>query len=156
MMKTELSIVIDAPVEVVCGYLVNPAHMQEYIGADEVEVKGIQRLPNGGYRYVATEPLLLGLHTSTALEGVEVVPNERTVTKAHSALVDGSVSWRFERLAGGKTRVNIVEEYKVHGGPLGKLGEAFFARSFKEGVARHLQTAKARIEEAERQTATPN
>lgn len=156
MMKTEQSVVIDAPVEVVCGYLVDPAHMQEYIGADEVEVKSTQRLPNGGYRYVATEPLLLGLRTSTTLEDIEVVPNERTVTKAHSALVDGSVSWRFERLPGGKTRVSIVEEYKVHGGPLGKLGEMFVAKSFKEGVARHLQLAKARIEEAERRAATPN
>ncbi len=144
MLKTEQEVVIAAPVEAVCAYITDPMHM--YLGADDMEIKDVQRLPNGGYHYMAVEPLFLGLHTTTACEDVEVVANERTVSKTHSALMDGTASWRFERLAGGKTRVSFVEEVKVHGGPLGKLGEAFVAKSFKEGVARHLKTAKARIE----------
>lgn len=153
MIRYEQRVIIDAPVEAVCAYILDPAHMQEYIGASEVEIGNIQRLPNGGYRYTAREKVL-GMQTTSTLEDVEVVPNERTETEVHSALLDGVTSWRFQRLADGKTSVSIVEEFRLHGGPLGRLGEALFnrflAKSANEGVGRHMKVAKARIESSAR------
>jgi hypothetical protein len=54
---------------------------------------------------------------------------------------------RFERLAGGKTRVSTTGEYRFEeGSPILKLGEAFLTRYL--GIAAELSfyTAKGQIE----------
>ncbi len=60
MIKSEKSIVFDAPVEAVFAYLIDPAHMPEYEPSLH-EVKDIQSLPNGGFTYTAVVRAL-GLH----------------------------------------------------------------------------------------------
>lgn len=146
MIKTEKSIVIDAPVEKVFAYIVDPARAPEYMtGTDEV--KDIKRLPDGRYTYTAVSKFL-GMHVDFDDEQVEVVPNERIVEKMHGAGMDSTVTERFERLEDNKTRVSMVGETTLHAGPLAKFGESFFSKYFDHGVEMAMEAAKAHIEVA--------
>lgn len=146
MLKVEKSIVINAPVEEVYAFANDPARLPEYsVGTDEV--KDVQRLPNGGYRYTTVDKFV-GVRSETVNEDIEVVPNERTVTKMHSALLDATSDTRFERLEGGKTRVSVVGELTFPGGPLARLGETFIGKYCDHGMEMTLEAAKAHIEAA--------
>lgn len=142
-MKIDKSITIDAPVEQVFAYLVDPTNEPEYeTGLDEV--KDVQRLPNGGYRYTEVYKFL-GLRSEITNEDVEFVPNERVVTKFESSLMDGTSTVRFERLAGGKTRVNMVGESTPPGGPLAKFGEPFLTKYMDHMIEMTMEAVKARL-----------
>ena len=45
-----------------------------------------------------------------------------------------------------KARVSFVSENTLHGGPLAKFGEAFFAKYMDHGTEMAMETAKAHIE----------
>lgn len=152
MFKTEKSFVIDAPVERVFAYILDPAHVPDYEpGTDEV--KDIHRLPDGRYTYTAVTRFL-GLHVDFTGEQVEVIPNERIVEKGDSSVMDFVLTFRFKRLEGGKTQVSFVSENTLHGGTLARFGEAFFAKYLDNGTEMAIQAAKARIE-AQSTAATP-
>lgn len=155
MIRIEKSIVIDAPVEQVFAYLVDPAHLPEYLpGTDEVT--DIQRLPDGRHTCTIVSTFL-GVHIEVKNEQVEVVPNERIVEQSHGGGMAWTATTRFERLEGGKTRASEVDEATLHGGPLGKLGEAFFAKYLDHGMEMAMLAGKAHIEgEAQLRTATPS
>ncbi len=144
MIKIEKSIVVDAPIEQVFAYVVDPARQTEYMpGTDEV--KDIQRLPDGRRTYTNVSKLL-GLHLDFKCEQTEVVPNERIVEKTQGAGFDGTWTERFERLEDGKTRVSIVGETTIHAGPLSKFGEGFFEKYMNHSVEMSAEAAKAHIE----------
>lgn len=146
MIRFDKSIVIDAPVEKVFAYLMDPAHLREYMtGLDEV--KDVVRLPNGGYRYTVVMKMI-GFHNEMTSEDVEVVPNERAVSRMDGALFDGVSDVRFESLDGGKTRVRFIGEGTLHGGPLGRLGEPFFEKYFDHSAEMEMAAVKAHIEMA--------
>ena len=144
MIKVEKSIVTDAPVEQVFAYVVDPAHLPEYMTGGG-EVKDIQRLPDGRYTYTNVGKFL-GIHLESKCEQVEVVPNERIVWKDQGGGMDSTMTQRFERLPDGKTRVSLVSETTLHAGPFAKFGEAFFAKYFDHGVEMAMEAAKAHIE----------
>lgn len=144
MFRFEKSIVVDAPVEQVFAYVVDPAHIPEYESGIP-EVKDIQRLPDGRSAYTEVSKFL-DLQVEFTCEQVEVVPNERIVATGHGAGLDDITTYRLERLADGKTRVSLVSENTLQAGPLEKFGEASFAKYFEHGVEIAMQAAKARIE----------
>lgn len=150
MFKFERSIVIDAPVEQVFAYLLDPTHVPEYMQEIE-EVRDIQRLPDGRSSCTLVSKFL-GLRVEVRNEKVEVIPNERIVEKSQGEGLEYTGSTRFERLDGGKTRTSVADEVTIHGGPLGKLGEAFFAKRFVHGEEVAMQLAKERLEAAARAT----
>jgi uncharacterized membrane protein len=153
MITFEKSIEVDAPVEQVFAYLLDPVHGPEYMtGTDEV--KDIQRLPDGRYTYT-TVSKFLGLHWEDKTEQTEVIPNERIVQKSHGGGVDGVVTERLEPLEGDKTRVSVAAESTLHGGPLAKFGEAFLTKYMHHGVEMAMEAAKAHIE-TEVGAATPS
>jgi hypothetical protein len=129
----------------------DPAKVTEYMaGADQIT--DVQRLPNGGYKYT-TLVKIAGLRIEITSEDIEVVPNERVVSKMESVGMDASSTVRLERLEGGKTRAILVGETNLHAGPLAKLGEAFLARYFDHSMEMSMATVKARLE-AEQPAAT--
>lgn len=144
MITIEKSIVVDAPVEQVFAYIVDPTHMPEYTpgGGD---VKDIRRLPDGRYTYTEVSKFL-GLHSETKCEQVEVVPNERIVEKEKGGGMDSTMALGFERLPDGKTHVSLVSETSLHAGPFAKFGEAFLAKYFDHGMEMAMEGAKAHIE----------
>ncbi len=144
MIKVEKSIVVDAPLEVVFAYIVDPAHAPEYM-TGTYEVKDIQRLPDGRYTYTDVSKFL-GMHADSKCEQVEVIPNELIVETMLGGGIDGTVTERFERLPDGKTRVSMVGETKLHAGPFAKFGEAFLTRYMAHGVEMAMEAAKAHIE----------
>ncbi|MGE5333165.1 MAG: SRPBCC family protein [Nitrososphaerota archaeon] len=144
MIKTEKNIVIKAPVEEVFAYAADPNHLPEYFtGVDKIT--DVRRLPNGGYGFKSVNKIA-GLHTDMTNEDVEFVANERIVGKSHGALTDSTVTATFATMEGGQTRVTCVEEYTIHGGFLGKLGEAFLGKYFDHAAELTQETLKARIE----------
>ncbi len=144
MLRFDKSVVIDAPVERVFAYLVDPVHAPEYApGADEV--KDIQRLPDGRYTYTEVDKIL-GIPVESKCEQTEVIPNERIVERDQGGGMDGTMTERFERLPDGKTRVSVVSEGTLHGGPFAKFGEAFLKRYMDHGITMAMEAAKAHIE----------
>ena len=144
MITFEKSGVIGAPVEKVFAYLNDPAREPEYMpGVDEV--KDIQRLPDGRYTYTEVNKFL-GLHFDIKCEQTEVITNERIVEKMHGGGMDGAVTFRFESLEGGKTRVSFVAETTLHAGPVAKFSESFLAKYFDHGTEMAMEAAKAHIE----------
>ena len=144
MLRFEKSIEINAPVEQVFAYLVDPAHAPEYMTGSS-EVKDIQRLPDGRYTYTEVDKFL-GLHMESKCEQTEVVPNERIVERDQGGGIDGTATERFERLADGKTLVSVVTEGTLHAGPLAKFGEAFLKRYMEHSITMAMEAAKAHIE----------
>ncbi len=153
MFTLEKSIEIDAPVEQVFAFVVDPTHEPEYMpGTDEV--KDLQRLPDGRYTHTNVSKFL-GLHMEFKNEQVEVIPNERIVEKMHGAGMESTITFRFERLGDTKTRVSFVAENSLHGaGPLTRFGEVFMSKYTDHGTAMAMEAAKAHIE-AETLAATP-
>lgn len=144
MITFEKSIEVDAPVERVFAYLLDPAHGPEYFtGANEV--KDIQRLPDGRYTYT-TVSKFLGLPWEDKTEQTEVIPNERIVQESHGGGVDSVVTERLEPLADDKTRVTVASQTTLHGGPLGKFGESFLEKYMRHGQQMAMEAAKAHIE----------
>lgn len=144
MLKIEKSIVIDAPVEEVFAYVSDPNHAPDYFTGVQ-EVSDVRRLPNGGYSYKSVVKLA-GLHADVTGEDLEVVTNERFISQVRSALDDVKYTVTFERMDGGKTRLTCVEEHTLHGGVLGKLGEAFLGRYLDHAAELTQETIKARLE----------
>jgi uncharacterized protein YndB with AHSA1/START domain len=144
MITVEKSIVVDAPVEQVFAYIVDPTHVPEYVPGGG-EVKDVQRLPDGRYTYTDVSKFL-GLHAESKCEQVEVVPNERIVEKQQGGGMDTTMTERFERLPDGKTRVSLVSETTLHAGPFAKFGETFLAKYFDHGMEMAMEAAKAHIE----------
>ncbi len=144
MIKSEKSYEIEAPVEAVFAYILDPENVPEYETTIH-EVKDLQRLPNGGYAYTAVARGL-GLHVDFKCEHVEVIPNERIVEKMQGGGMHGTTTQCFEQLEGGKTRVSTVSETSLHAGPLAKFGESFFAKYLDHDDEMAMQAAKALIE----------
>lgn len=144
MLRFEKSIVIDAPIERVFAYAVDPARQPEYITGTH-EIKDIHRLPDGRYTYTSVSKIL-GLHVDFMCEQVEVVPNERIVEKMRGGGMEGTVIERVERLSDGKTRASFVSETTLHAGALAKFGEAFLTRYMDHGTTMALEALKEHIE----------
>ncbi|HET9111812.1 MAG TPA: SRPBCC family protein [Ktedonobacterales bacterium] len=154
MIKLEKKIEIDAPVERVFDYLIDPANVTEYtMGAERIT--RVRRLPNGGYQYTILGKIA-GLRMEMTSEDLEILPNERIVSKMTSSLLDTLATARFERLDGDKTRVSFDAESTLHAGPLSKLGEAFLARYFDHGVEMEIATIRARLEAAKTLAGAPS
>ena len=144
MLRFEKSIVVDAPVEQVFAYLVDPIHYPEFT-PNTVEVTDIQRLPDGRHTYTHVGKFL-GLHVDSKAEQSEVIPNERIVEKSWGGGMDSTMIMGFERLPDGKTRVRIVNETSLHAGPLAKFGESVLAKYFDHGMEMAMEAAKAHVE----------
>ena len=144
MIRTEKSIVIGVPVAEVFAYVEDPRHLPEYF-TGILEVSDIRQLPTGGFA-CKTISKFAGLHTEMTGETTEYVRNERLVSKATGKFADFANTVTFQSIEGGKTRVTCIEEYTIHGGFLGKLGESFLTTYVDHAAELTQATLKARIE----------
>ena len=141
MAKVERSITINAPVEKVCGYI-KPENLPEF-WPRLVEVKDVQPLPNGGFsnKWVYK---MAGMRFEGSSEDVEIVPNERLVTKTKGG-IESTQTWMFIPEAGG-TKVTFGVEYNIPIPVLGKLAEAIVVKMNEHEAELLLANLKARIE----------
>jgi uncharacterized membrane protein len=142
MPKMEKSITIDAPVEKVFGYLDEPTNLPE-IWPSVVEVKDVQRLPNGGtsFRYVYK---MAGVRFEGTSEDTEYVANQRTVTKSKGG-IESTITLTYQPEDSG-TKVTLESEYTVPIPLLGKLAEAFIVKANEGETELMLANLKTRME----------
>lgn len=144
MAKTEGSIVIDAPVEVVFAYANDPKNLPDYwVGV--TEVKDIKRLPNGGSSFKAVQKFA-GMRFERTNEAVEYIPNERAVYKSYDTSGETTITAKYERMEGGKTRLSGVTTYPVPTPILGKMSESFYEQLYGHAMELTLESLKARME----------
>lgn len=144
MLRTEKSIVIDAAVDEVFAYTVDPQHLPEFF-TGVLDVSDIERLPTGGYA-CKTVNKFAGVHTGMTGKTTAFVRNERIVWEATGKLADVTITVTFQPVESTKTRVTCIEEYTFHGGFLGKLGEPFLGKYIDHAAEMTQETLKARIE----------
>ena len=142
MAKVKKTITINAPVEKVFGYVSEPTNLPE-IWPSLVEVKDVQRLPNGGTsnRWVYK---MAGIRLEGTSEDTEYVPNQRRVAKTKGG-VQSTQTWTFQPEAGG-TKVTFEVEYTVPIPVLGKLAEAVIVKMNEHEGDLLLDNLKARME----------
>jgi uncharacterized membrane protein len=142
MPKIGKSITINAPVEKVFTYIDEPTNLPE-IWPSMVEVKDVQRLPNGGtsFRYLYK---LAGILLESTSEDTEYVANQRTVSKTKGG-IEGTTTLMFQPEAGG-TKVTYEFEGDVPIPVLGKLVEALVVRQSEREIELMLANLKDRIE----------
>jgi len=118
MAKVERSNTINAPVEKVFAYITDPANEMEWLpGITDVrDITG----QGVGQRYGFTYKML-GLPLKGQSEVVELVPNQRYVTKSTGG-IQSTFTYTFKPEAGG-TRLSVVVEYTIPVPVLGKGGE---------------------------------
>jgi carbon monoxide dehydrogenase subunit G len=142
MPKIEKSITINAPVEKVFSYIDEPTNLPE-IWPSMVEVKDVQRLPNGGtsFRY---KYKLAGILLEGTSEDTEYVANQRMVNKTKGG-IEGTTIFMFQPEAGG-TKVTYEFEGDVPIPVLGKLAEAVIVRQTERETELMLANLKDRME----------
>jgi uncharacterized membrane protein len=142
MAKVEKAITINAPVEKVCGYIKEPTNLPE-IWPSMVEVKDVQRLPNGGtsFRWVYK---MAGMRFEGTTEDTEYVPNQRVVSKSTGG-IESTFTWTFQPEDGG-TKLTVEVEYTVPIPLLGKLAEAFIVKQNEREAELLLANLKAKME----------
>lgn len=144
MLTFEKSFVIDAPVEAVFAYTADPTHLPEYFRGVE-RVSKVRRLPNQGYSFQFVDKIVGERFVATG-ECTEFVPNKRLVVRLHAEPEDETRTTTFERLNSDSTRMTCVEEYTIHGGFIGELGEAFLAEYLHHAGEMSNAALKAHIE----------
>ena len=122
--KTSKTITINAPVKKVFGYISEPTNLLE-IWPSLVEVKDVQRLPNGGTRNRWVYKMA-GIRLEGTSEDVERIPNQRLVSKTKGG-AESTQRWMLQPEGKG-TKVTFEVEYTVPIPVLGKLAEAIILK----------------------------
>lgn len=139
MTKVQRSIYIDAPVEKVFGYLDDPSNIPK-ICPDILEVKDVERLPNGGYSYRWVYKMA-GMHREGPAQTTRYVPNERIVEKSAA----NTTTWIFRPESEG-TRVTLEYEYGMSIPLVGRLVESLTAKQAGRELETNLTNLKAGTE----------
>jgi uncharacterized protein YndB with AHSA1/START domain len=117
-------VAVKVPVAEVFSYLSEPSNLPE-IWPSLMEVKEVQSLPNGGYRFQWVYKMV-GMRFEGAGEYTEIVPNQWFVIETKGG-ISSKITWTF-RSNEDMTRVTLTIEYKVPIPLLGKLAEAIIVR----------------------------
>jgi len=142
MAKIEKSIFINASVEKVFDFMLEPTNILE-IWPSMLEVKNVQSLPNGGYRYDWVYKMA-GMRFEGQTETTEVIQNQRVVAKNESG-IPSTFIWTYQPEDGG-TRVTVNVDYTIPGAALGKLAEPIIHKMNEHEGETLLANLKARME----------
>jgi uncharacterized protein YndB with AHSA1/START domain len=142
MVTIERSVTIDAPPEKVFGYFEDPKHFLE-IMPGMVEVKDIEKLPTGGYRYHWLYKMA-GVPFEGETETTKFVPNELIVDRSKGQ-IDSTFDWKFHAENGG-THVKLAVGYEVPKPLFGKFAERFILKLNEREAETVLANLKDRIE----------
>jgi uncharacterized membrane protein len=118
MLQFERSLTIPAPVEKVFDYVFDRTHLPA-IWPSLLEVKGLKRLPTGGYTFGYLYRMA-GMTFEGVAEDIEYAAKERFVTKITGG-IEGTITFRFEPV-GSQTKVYFIASYTMPAA-LAKLGE---------------------------------
>jgi uncharacterized protein YndB with AHSA1/START domain len=142
MAKLKKSVSINAPVEKVFGYIEDPTNRPEF-WPSLVEVKDVERLPNGGTK-LGWVYKMAGVHVEGTGETIEYVPNQRVVDKNEGG-ISSTIAWMVEPEDGG-TKFTFEVEYAVHLPMLKKLAESFLVKMNEREAETLIANVKDRLE----------
>jgi uncharacterized membrane protein len=108
-----------------------------------VEVKDVQRLPNGGTSFQWVYKMA-GMRFEGTTKDTEYVPNQCVVSKSTGG-IESTFIWTFQPEDGG-TKLTVEVEYTVPIPLLGKVAEAFIVRQNERELDLVLANLKARME----------
>ena len=145
MAVLEKTCTINAPVEKVFSFLIDPNNWKE-IDPNIIEIRNVQSLPNGGYRLSCKYKIIGGLHSEYDIEYTDVIPNELfnyrytcfKYIKVHEVL-----SFRSEN---GKTNLTYKIIDKVNIPIINALIEKLFIMMYEPTLPRFLANIKAKTE----------
>jgi len=142
MAKLKKTITINAPVEKVFSYAVDPTNLPEF-WPSILEVKDVEPLPTGGYKFGWVYKMA-GVRGAGTSEMSEYVANQRTVTVSKGAF-SSTITWTYLPTDSG-TRVTAEVDYTVNVPVLQKLAEAFLVKLNENEAETLLANLKARME----------
>ena len=142
MPKLLKTITIKAPVERVFTFVDEPTNLPK-IWPSLFEVKDVEKLPDGGYRY-AWLYNMAGAHFRGTTEIFERILGKRIAEKAMGD-VKGTYVWEFHG-ENGTTKVDFQAEYEVPTRFATKEDEAFLIRRNEFEVDTLLANLKAKLE----------
>jgi uncharacterized protein YndB with AHSA1/START domain len=142
MATVKKSIKINAPVEKVFEYASKPEILPE-IWPSLVEVKNVKDLPNGGHSNDWVYKMA-GMRFNGFSEDVEVVPNERTVSRTTGG-IDSTITWEYQPVDDG-TKLTVTNEYNVPIPVLGKIAESIIVKMNENEAEVILANLKAMME----------
>lgn len=143
MASLKRTILINAPVEKVFRYFVEPTNQPE-LWPSMKQVKDLQQSPNGGtsFRFVYKT---FGRHFEGTCEVIEYVANQLWVSRDIEGRVEGRHAMMFQPEA-DSTRIITEGEYCVHIPLLGRLAAAFVVKRNEREYEEMLSTLKAKME----------
>ncbi len=124
MATVDKECIVNVPVENIFSYLCEPSNAPEF-WPSLVEVKDVQSLPNGGYRFGWVYKMV-GMRFEGTAEYTEIVPNQWFVIDTKGG-VNSKITCTFRSNA-NMTKMTLTIEYKVPIPLLGKLAEAIIVR----------------------------
>ena len=142
MATVNKSITINAPIEKVFKYIVEPSNLPE-IWPSMIEAKDIQPLPNGGnkFRWVYK---MAGIRFEGKSETVEFIPNQKIAEKSTGG-IESKFTWEFKPENEG-TRLNMSVEYNIPMPVLSKFAESFVIKQSDNEGDLVFANLKARLE----------
>ena len=142
MARIEKTIIINAPIEKVFNYVEDSNNLPE-IWSSLVEVKDVERIPNGGTKF-GWMYKMTGVRFEGTTETTEYVANQRLVTKNKGG-VSSIITWTFESEDGG-TKLTIEVDYTVNIPVLRKLAETLLVKLNENEADLLLANLKAKME----------
>ena len=143
-MKTIIrDIRIDAPVDRVFDFLVDPHHLPE-IWPNIVQVENVKKAKNNDGFNFTWDYKMAGMQFEGKCETIDQVPYERLVVKTNKGL-DSTLTWRFQPSA-QQTHVSLKFEYQVPASLLKKTREEIVFQENEHEVDAMLQNLKSRLE----------
>jgi uncharacterized membrane protein len=134
---------VDAPVERVFDFLVDPNYLPE-IWPNIIEVKNIKKSKNNEGFNFSWAYKMSGLLFEGKCETIEYTRYDRFVVKSNKGL-DSTITWRFQP-SGQQTHVTLRFEYQIPSSLLKRINEEVVIRENEHEVDAMLQNLKSRLE----------
>ena len=142
MTLIENTIVVERPPEVVGAYLADPTHLPE-IWPSLVDVRDVERLPNGGARYHWVYKMA-GVRFEGDSETAEFEPTRHIVQK-NTGQIPSTFDWTFTP-ENGSTRVVLKAEYEIPQTLLGRVARPFVIKLNEREAEMFAANLKDRLE----------
>ena len=142
MTKLTKKIKIDAPVDKVFDFIIEPTNLIE-VWPSLIETNNIERLPNGGTKF-NWKYKMAGMTFDGSSEDIEVIDGERVFSKTEGG-IPGTVTWITEQEEQG-TKVTFETDYLIPVPVLGKLAENLVVKANEREINTLLENLKDRLE----------
>ncbi len=142
MFTIKKSIIIDATVEKVFGYMEDPTHLPEF-WPSMIDITNVRQKANGGTTYEWVYKMA-GMKFHGESDTLELVKNKKIVTESTKGIPN---HFDFDFIdMGGKTELKVEADYSVPVPLLSKVAEGIVSKLNEHEAEVMLANLKARME----------